>query len=128
ADGLSVAAKRRLERLGVDVRLGHGVDHIDEDGVIVGGERIASGTVIWTAGVAPSPAGKWLAVATDRAGRVEVRPDLSIPGHPEVLVIGDTAVLQQAGKPLPRVAQSAMQQGRYGGRRIGGRARGQAAG
>ena len=124
ADGLSAVAKRRLERLGVDVRLGHGVDHIDEDGVIVGGERIASRTVVWTAGVAPSPAGKWLAVATDRAGRVEVRPDLSIPGHPEVFVIGDTAVLQQDGKPLPGVAQVAMQQGRYAGRLIGGRVSG----
>ncbi len=124
ADSLSAAAKRRLERLGVDVRLGHGVDHIDEDGVIVGGERIASRTVIWTAGVAPSPAGKWLAVATDRAGRVEVQPDLSVPGHPEVFVIGDTAVLQQDGKPLPGVAQVAMQQGRYAGRLIGRRVSG----
>ena len=124
ADGLSAAANRRLERLGVEVRLGHGVDHIDEEGVIVAGERIASRTVVWTAGVAPSPAGKWLAVATDRAGRVEVRPDLSIPGHPEVFVIGDTAVLQQDGKPLPGVAQVAMQQGRYAGRLIGGRVSG----
>src|SRR5262249_20894984 len=89
ADGLSAAAKRRLERLGVDVRLGHGVDHIDEEGVIVGGERIASRTVIWTAGVAPSPAGKWLGVATDRGGRVEGQPDLSVPGHPDIFVIGD---------------------------------------
>src|SRR5207247_1235208 len=84
--------------------------------VLVGAERTASRTVIWTAGVAPSPAGKWLAVATDRAGRVEVQPDLSVPGHPEVFVIGDTAVLQQDGKPLPGVAQVAMQQGRYAGR------------
>jgi NADH:ubiquinone reductase (H+-translocating) len=119
AESLSAAAKRRLERLGVEVRLGLGVEHIDEEGVIVAGERIASRTVIWTAGVAPSPAGKWLAVATDRAGRVEVGADLSVPGHPEIFVIGDTAILQQDGRPLPGVAQVAMQQGRYAGRLIG---------
>jgi NADH dehydrogenase len=126
SDDLSAAARRRLERLGVEVRLGHRVDHIDGDGVIVAGERIASRTVVWTAGVAPSPAGKWLAVATDRAGRVEVQPDLSVPGHPEIFVIGDTAVLQQDGRPLPGVAQVAMQQGRYAGRLIGARVSGKA--
>ena len=70
SEHLSQAAKLRLENLGVEVRLGHGVDQIDADGVVVAGERIASKTVIWTAGVAPSPAGKWLKVETDRAGRV----------------------------------------------------------
>src|SRR6202021_941472 len=79
------------------------------------GERIASKTVIWTAGVAPSPAGKWLNVATDHAGRVRVEHNLSIPEHPGVFVIGDTASLDQEGKPLPGVAQVAMQQGRYAG-------------
>src|SRR5712691_4545586 len=69
AEGLSEAARKHLEQLGVEVRLGHGVDKIDDEGVIVGGERIASKTVIWTAGVAPSPAGKWLGVETDCAGR-----------------------------------------------------------
>jgi NADH:ubiquinone reductase (H+-translocating) len=118
AEELSSAAKQRLERLGVEVRLGHGVDQIDEDGVIVAGERIASRTVIWTAGVAPSPAGKWLAAETDRAGRVKVQPDLSVPGHPDIFVVGDTASLQQDGKPLPGVAQVAMQQGRYVGKLI----------
>jgi NADH dehydrogenase FAD-containing subunit len=91
------------------------VDQIDEEGVIVAGERIASKTVIWTAGVAPSPAGKWLSVATDRAGRVRVANDLSVPGYPDVFVIGDTASLDQDGKPLPGVAQVAIQQGRYAG-------------
>ncbi len=117
-EGLSNAAKRRLERLGVEVRLGQAVDHIDEDGIIVAGERIASKTVIWTAGVAPSPAGKWLGVETDRAGRVKVQDDLTVPGYPEVFVVGDTASLQQDGKPLPGVAQVAIQQGRYAGRLI----------
>src|SRR5499427_5862797 len=115
---LSQAAKQRLEDLGVEVRLGHAVDQIDADGVVVGGERIASRTVIWTAGVAPSPAGKWLKVETDRAGRVRVQPDCSVPGHPEVFVIGDTAALEQDGKLLPGVAQVAMQQGHYAGRLI----------
>ena len=118
ADDLSSAARQRLERLGVEVRLGQAVDHIDKDGIVVGGERIASKTVIWTAGVAPSPAGKWLAVETDRAGRVKVQSDLTVPGHPEVFVVGDTASLQQDGKPLPGVAQVAMQQGRYAGKLI----------
>ena len=115
---LSKAANHRLERLGVEVRLGHSVDHIDADGIIVAGERIVSKTVIWTAGVAPSPAGKWLKVETDRAGRVRIQKDLTVPEHPEICVIGDTASLEQNGKPLPGVAQVAMQQGRYAAKLI----------
>jgi NADH dehydrogenase len=122
---LSRAAKERLENLGVEVRLGHGVDQIDADGVVVAGERIASKTVIWTAGVAPSPAGKWLKVETDRAGRVRIQKDLSVPGHPDLFVIGDTASLDQDGKPLPGVAQVAMQQGRYAAKLIRRRLSGQ---
>ena len=118
SEELSEAAKGRLEELGVEVRLGQGVDQIDEEGVIAAGERISSRTVIWTAGVAPSPAGKWLGVETDHAGRVRVRGDLTVPGHPEILVVGDTASLDQDGKPLPGVAQVAIQQGRYAGRLI----------
>src|ERR1700690_1124877 len=117
-ESLSKAAKQRLENLGVEVRLGHSVDQIDADGVVVGGERIASKVVIWTAGVAPSPAGKWLNVETDRAGRVRIQNDLTVPGHPDIYVVGDTASLEQDGKPLPCVAQVAIQQGRYAGRRI----------
>src|SRR5882672_1230974 len=127
AEQLSRAAKERLENLGVEVRLGHGVDQIDADGVVVAGERIASKTVIWTAGVAPSPAGKWLKVETDHAGRVRIQNDLSVPGHPEIFVIGDTASLDQGGKPLPGVAQVAIQQGRYVGRLIASRLKGQPA-
>jgi NADH dehydrogenase len=115
---LGQAAKTRLESLGVEVRLGQGADKIDTDGVVVAGERISSKTVIWTAGVAPSPAGKWLNVETDRAGRVRVQQDLSVPGHPEIFVVGDTASLEQDGKPLPGVAQVAIQQGRYAGNLI----------
>jgi NADH:ubiquinone reductase (H+-translocating) len=115
---LSAAANKRLQDLGVEIRLGQSVDHIDVDGIIVAGERIVSKTVIWTAGVAPSPAGKWLNVETDRAGRVRVQPNLSVPGHSEIFVVGDTASLDENGKPLPGVAQVAIQQGRYAGKLI----------
>ena len=118
SESLSEAAKQRLEKLGVEVRLGHSVDQIDADGIVVAGERIASQTVIWTAGVAPSPAGKWLKVETDRAGRVRVQKDVTVPGHPEIFVVGDTASFEQDGKPLPGVAQVAIQQGRYAGKLI----------
>ena len=113
SEDLSKTAKARLEKLGVEVRLGHSVDQIDADGITVAGERIASKTVIWTAGVAPSPAGKWLGVETDRAGRVRIQNDLTVLGHLEIFVVGDTASLDQNDKPLPGVAQVAMQQGRY---------------
>jgi NADH dehydrogenase len=127
SENLSKAAQQRLERLGVEVRLGHSVDQIDADGVVVAGERIFSKTVIWTAGVAPSPAGKWLKVETDRAGRVRVQNDVSVPGHPEIFVIGDTASFDENGKPLPGVAQVAMQQGRYVGKAIHNRIAGKPA-
>lgn len=117
-ENLSKAAHERLENLGVEVRLGHSVDKIDAEGIVVGGERVASKTVIWTAGVKPSPAGKWLGAETDRAGRVRINPDLTVPGHPEIMVVGDTASLDQNGKPLPGVAQVAIQQGRYAGKLI----------
>src|ERR1700685_315551 len=116
SEDLSKAAKQRLEKLGVEVRLGHSVDQIDANAIVVAGERIASKTVIWTAGVAPSPAGKWLRVETDRAGRVRVQNDVTAPGHPEIFVVGDTASFEENGKPLPGVAQVAMQQGRYAGK------------
>ena len=124
SEHLSQAAKQRLENLGVEVRLGYGVDQIDADGVVIAGARIKSKTVIWTAGVAPSPAGKWLQVETDRAGRVRIQKDLTVPGHPEIFVVGDTAALEQDGKPLPGVAQVAIQQGGYAGKLIRGRVTG----
>ena len=118
SESLSNAAKQRLAKLGVEVLLGHSVDQIDSDGIVVAGQRIASKTVLWTAGVAPSPAGKWLNAETDRAGRVRIQKDLTVPEHPEIFVVGDTASLDQNGKPLPGVAQVAMQQGRYAGKLI----------
>lgn len=124
SESLSAAAKKRLEKLGVEVRLGHSVDQIDAEGVTVDGERILSKTVIWTAGVVPSPAGKWLDVETDRAGRVRVKNDLSVPGNPEIFVIGDTASFDQNGKPLPGVAQVALQQGHYVGKLLANRIKG----
>jgi len=118
APSLSDAAEQHLQKLGVEIHLGQAVEKIDSEGVTFGGQRIASKTVIWTAGVAPSPAGKWLGAETDRAGRVRIQPDLRVPNHPEIFVVGDTASLDQDGKPLAGVAQVAMQQGRYAGKLI----------
>jgi NADH dehydrogenase len=87
---LSVAAQQALEQLGVEVRLGKAVTQCDAEGVVVAGERIAARTVLWAAGVAASPAARWLNVAADRAGRIEVRDDLTVSGYPEVFAIGDT--------------------------------------
>jgi NADH dehydrogenase FAD-containing subunit len=118
SEDLSRAAETHLKELGVEVHLGCGVDQIDGDGVVVAGERIVSKTVIWTAGVNPSPAARWLNAETDGGGRVRIKNDLTVPNHPEVFVVGDTASLNQDGKPLPGVAQVAIQQGRYAGRLI----------
>ena len=118
APELSAAALRNLGKLGVEVMLEKGVDKIDECGVTIDGQYIATRTVIWTAGVAPSPAGEWLKAETDKAGRVKVRGDLTVPNLPEVFVIGDTASLEQDGKPLPGVAQVALQQGKYAAKSI----------
>jgi len=118
SEKLSEAARLRLIELGVDIRLEQAVQSIDEDGVVIGEERIPSKTVIWSAGVAPSPAGKWLGSEVDHAGRVRIQSDLTIAQHPEIFVIGDTASLDQDGHPLPGVAQVAMQQGAYAAKAI----------
>jgi NADH dehydrogenase FAD-containing subunit len=123
---LSRKARAHLESLGVEVRTGQPVTSIDDASVIIGTERIPCRTVIWTAGVTPSPAAKWLGAPADKAGRVRVAPDCSVPGLSNVFVIGDTASFEhggQGGKPLPGVAQVAMQQGRYVGKVIAGRER-----
>lgn len=122
---LSGAARRALERLGVEVRLGHPVSQCDGNGVEVDGQRIEAHTVIWAAGVIASPAAKWLDAERDRVGRVVVEADLSVPGHRDIFVIGDTALaLDGDGKPLPGVAAVAKQQGRYLARLIRERVRG----
>jgi NADH dehydrogenase len=113
-DRLSRQALRDLERLGVDVRFGKPVTAIAADAVTVGDETIPANTIIWAAGVQSSPLGRSLGVELDRAGRVLVNPDLSLPGHPDIFVIGDMASLEdRRGRPLPGVAQVAMQQGAW---------------
>jgi NADH dehydrogenase len=111
---LSEAARRSLEQLGVEVRIGAAVTDCDCSGVSLARERIETRTIIWAAGVKASPAAEWLAVASDRAGRVQVKADLSVPGHPNIFVIGDAAAANGSdGKPLPGIAPVAKQQGRY---------------
>ena len=110
---LSARAQRRLERLGVEVKTNHRVTGIDAEGVDLGGERLPARTVIWAAGVAASPLARSLGVPLDRAGRVLVEPDLTIPGFREVYVIGDLAYLEQDGRPVPGVSPAAMQEGRH---------------
>lgn len=113
------AARRDLERLGVEVRVGSAVTDVPEGAVVVGGERIEAATVLWAAGVAASPLGATLGVPLDRAGRVLVEPDLTIPGRQDVFVIGDLAALNgRDGRPLPGVAQVAIQTGRHAVRNI----------
>ena len=115
AESLSKKAAERLEKLGVTVMTRTRVEHVDEQGVIVAGKRIESATVLWTAGVAPSPILSTLGVTSDHAGRVCVGPFLEIPDKPGIFVIGDAAAATQGGRPLPGVAQVAIQQGRYVG-------------
>jgi NADH dehydrogenase len=116
---LSEKAERSLERLCVEVRTGAPVTAVERSAVRVGGETIESETILWAAGVAPSPVARSLGVPLDRAGRVVVNPDLTIPGHPEVFVIGDLAACADAsGQPLPGLAPVAIQQGEYAARAI----------
>jgi NADH dehydrogenase len=111
---LSEAARASLQQLGVEVRTGTPVTALDHTGVSIGGERIEARTVVWAAGVMASPAGLWLRAETDRAGRVKIAPNLSVPGQPDIFVIGDTAAAtDQAGNALPGVAPVAKQQGQY---------------
>jgi NADH dehydrogenase len=125
---LSEKAERALTRLGVEVRAGAAVTSCDEEGVRLGEERIPSACIVWGAGVAASPAAKWLEAERDKAGRVMVGPDLTLPGHPEIFVIGDTAhALDAEGKPLPGVAPVAKQQGKYVAKAIQARIAGQPA-
>ncbi|MEM9348280.1 MAG: NAD(P)/FAD-dependent oxidoreductase [Planctomycetota bacterium] len=119
-ESLSKRAERDLSTLGVEVRLESRVSSVNEDGVVVDDQPIPAQNVFWAAGVRASPILKSLGVPLDRSGRVIVGSDLSVPGHPEVFVIGDAASYTPAGSdhPLPGVAQVAMQMGRYAGRII----------
>ncbi len=115
---LSARAADQLRALGVDVRTGTMVTGIDETGVTLGAEHVESRTVLWAAGVAASPLARSLGVPLDRAGRVRVERDLSLPGHPEVFAIGDLAVLEQDGKSVTGLAAVAVQEGPYAARNI----------
>ncbi len=117
-EDLSAAARRQLVELGVEVRTGTMVTAIDAEGVEVGDTRIAARTVLWGAGVAASPLARALGAPLDKAGRVKVQPDLSVPGQAQVWVAGDLAAVESDGKPVPGVAQGAIQGGRHVARQI----------
>jgi NADH dehydrogenase len=126
-ESLSRYTARALSRLGVEVRLGQAVTHCDAEGVRIGEQFVPAGVIVWAAGVAASPAARWLGIEADRAGRVPVTPDLRAPGRDDIYVIGDTAFARNPdGAPQPGIAPVAKQQGAYVARaiaaRIGGRA------
>ena len=111
---VALQATRSLERLGVEVRTGAKVESCDAGGIIAAGQRIDARTLVWAAGVQASPAAQWLAVRADQAGRVHVEPDLSLPGDPDVFVIGDSAVASwRNGRNVPGIAPAAKQEGAY---------------
>ena len=110
---LSAIAERSLKKLGVEVRAGKAVTACDDTGVMIGENRIAARTILWAAGVAASPAATWIGAEADRAGRIKVNPDLSVPWMQRIFAIGDTALAVQDGKPVPGVAPAAKQQGAY---------------
>jgi NADH:ubiquinone reductase (H+-translocating) len=123
-EALSIKARQHLESLGVEIYTNTRVTSVDAEGIVVGGERIQAGTVLWGAGVLASPAGRWLGAETDKSGKVIVGPDLSVPGHPEVFAIGDTAhvvaparnllgIKSKTPVTMPGVAQPAIQGGKY---------------
>ncbi|WP_020186848.1 NAD(P)/FAD-dependent oxidoreductase [Methylopila sp. 73B] len=123
-EALSAYTQASLERMGVDVRVSTRVTNCDATGVDLEGGRLDAATIIWAAGVVASPAGEWIAAARDRAGRVQVEKDLTVPGHPEIFVIGDTsAVSREDGSPVPGVAPAAKQMGVYVADVIASRAR-----
>jgi len=135
-ESLSEKARRYLEGLGIEVHTNARVERVDEHGVVVNGERIPSRTVLWTAGVVASPAGRWLGAEVDRLGRIKVNPDLTVPGHPNVFAIGDTAAITADTRSLfgirsktpmllPGVAQVAIQGGTYVASLIRRRVKGQ---
>jgi NADH dehydrogenase len=113
-DDLSSYAHKSLERIGVEVVLGQPVTDCNADGVVYGGNRLEAKTIIWAAGVRASRAAEWLGAPADRAGRLQVAPDLTVPGHPEIFAIGDTVTVSAwNGQPVPGIAPAAKQEGRY---------------
>ena len=129
ADELSAYAQHSLESIGVEVMLGQPVTECSADGVVYGGNRLETRTIIWAAGVRASPAAEWLDAPADRAGRLQVLPDLTVPGHPDIFAVGDTVVIAGPdGNPVPGIAPAAKQQGRYVADCIKARLRGTALG
>jgi NADH dehydrogenase len=127
ADDLSAYAQASLQSIGVEVMLGQAVTECSADGVVYGGQTLQAKTIIWAAGVRASPAAEWLGAAADRAGRLEVEPDLTVKDHPDIFAVGDTvAIAGPDGKPVPGIAPAAKQQGRYVAETIKARLRGAA--
>src|SRR6202158_1349517 len=125
-EDLSAYAQRSLKSLGVEVVLGQAVTECSADGVVYDGKKLEAKTLIWAAGVRASPAAEWLGAPADRAGRLQVNPDLTVPGHPDIFAIGDTvAVTGPDGKPVPGIAPAAKQQGRHVADAIKARLRGE---
>jgi NADH:ubiquinone reductase (H+-translocating) len=127
-EDLSAYAQRALERLSVEVLLGAAVLECTAEGVVYGGKTLAAATKIWAAGVRASPAAQWLDAPADRAGRLKVEPDLTVPGHPEIFAIGDSAIVARPdGRPVPGIAPAAKQEGAYVAAAIRARLGGQTA-
>jgi NADH:ubiquinone reductase (H+-translocating) len=125
AEDLAAYAHTSLQRLGVEIQLGQAVRQCSDEGVIYGDEPLAAKVVLWAAGVRASGAAAWAALPADNAGRVRVQPDLTAPGHPEIFVIGDTAIVNAwHGRPVPGIAPAAKQQGAHVARTIRARLRG----
>jgi NADH:quinone reductase (non-electrogenic) len=113
-DDLSAYAQASLEKLGVEVMLGDAVTDCSADGVVYGGKKLEARTIIWAAGVRASRAAEWLSAPADRAFRLKVEPDLTVPGHPDIFAVGDTTTIDGPdGKPVPGIAPAAKQEGRY---------------
>jgi len=126
ADDLSAYAQRALTALGVEVKLGQAVSGCDDTGVVFGGQHLPARTILWAAGVAASPAARWLDAAADKVGRVLVEPNLTVPGHADIFVIGDTAHVETTqGTLVPGIAPAAKQEGRYVAELIKARLRGE---
>ena len=117
-EDLAARAARDLNDLGVEVRVGSQVTGVDAQGVSIGSEKIRARTVFWAAGNLASPLGKYMGMQLDRAGRIQVSPDLSVPGHPNIFVVGDLATLVQDGRLIPGVGPAAIQEGRAAARNI----------
>src|SRR5277367_210042 len=121
APALSERCELSLKRMGVEVRTGSAVSACDNRGVVLGNERIDAATVVWAAGVQASKAAQWLGAPHDQANRVIVNPNLTVPGHENIFVVGDTSSVRSSDRPVPGLAQAAKQMGRYVGKQIAAR-------